>query len=68
MSVISRIEKSGAIIDIWMSLATGCRIIFRGDDRIPNHTVHEDNEPINAVYRSVIDFIKWYNENKPSTE
>ena len=61
MPVVDKIEKQGCIIEIWMSLATGCRIMEVSREVKSWTTTMEHNEPIMAVYIAVIEFIKWHN-------
>lgn len=64
MPVVEKIEKYGCIVEIFMALTYGCRIT----------TVHgpimsfiNDNNGglpgITGVYKSVVEFIKWYNNH-----
>lgn len=63
MPVLRQIERQGCIVEVWMSLASGCKILSLN----PNgnwQTVNESDSTIEAVYNSVLDYIKWYNSNK----
>jgi hypothetical protein len=65
MPVIEKIEGQGTIVEIWLCLAKSCRITTTGFKkptiRIANT---ESNSLIDAVYEAVIEYIKWYNQNK----
>ena len=65
MPVVEKIETMGTIVQIWLCLAKSCRITTTGFKkptiRIANT---ESNSLIEAVYEAVIEYIKWYNQNK----
>lgn len=63
MPVVERIEKHGAIVEINICLATMCRIVVLNGsrDRIKDFTNGGSIPLIDAVYLSVVEFIKWYN-------
>lgn len=63
MPVIEKIEQQGCIVEIWLSLGKGCRIQKPQSKTQSWHVVMESNSTIEAVYFSVVEFIKWYNEN-----
>ena len=65
MPVVEKIESLGCIVEIWLSLGKGCRII-KGSFKNPTITIAntESNSTIDAVYEAVIEFIKWSNQNK----
>lgn len=54
MPVVEAIEKEGCIINIWVSLASGCRI-FRVNTSVSITT--ESNSAIKAVYEAVLEYI-----------
>lgn len=58
--VLSKIEHQGCIIETWISLASGCRIMKPTNNPIVI-TAKENNSYLQAVYDSVIEYIKWYN-------
>jgi len=68
MPVVEKIEKLGCIVEISYSLVCMCRICVIGKKYEKAFNITNDNngglEPIIAVYKSVVEFIKWYNENK----
>ncbi len=59
MPVVEKIEAHGAIVEIWLSLGRGCRIYFVKER---NEFIYESNSTIESVYKSVVEFIKWYNK------
>ena len=60
--VLKEIENLGCIVEIWMSLAYGCRIYKLGGKlSIGKQFTNESNSLEEAVYNTVIEFIKWYN-------
>ena|ERR1700741_5434521 len=61
MPVLSKIEQHGCIVEIWLSNATGCRIVRVASPVL--EFVREANKRIEAPYIAAIEFIKWYNEN-----
>lgn len=67
MVVVKNIEERGCIIQISLSLGTVCKIMelngknSKGKSRIKEFSA-ESNEPIEAVYTAVVDFVKWYNK------
>ena len=66
MPVISKIEKCGCIVEINYSLCCMCRIcVIAPNDQKSFNIINDDNDtlktPIDAVYASVTDFIKYYN-------
>lgn len=70
MPVLQKIEKY-AIIEINYALVVTCRICYLGknkNDKAINF--YGDNnggrEPIEAIWDCVVEFLKFYNENKPS--
>lgn len=65
MPVVETVEKHGTIIDINLCLGKSCRIT-KGNFKtgIVYTEVIESNSTIEAVYLSVINFIKWYNNGK----
>jgi hypothetical protein len=67
MPVVEKIEMQGAIVEIWLSLGKGCRIV-KGSFKNPVLTVAntESNSTIEAIYSAVVQFIEWYNTH-PST-
>lgn len=64
MAVAEKIEQTGCIIEIWLSLGKGCRITKVTSKIKSWQTVMESNSTIEAVWLAVIEFIKWYNQNK----
>lgn len=65
IKVIERIELVGAIVEIWLSLSRGCKIMIPKNDPV----IIASDENINltdAVYNSVLQFIDWYNTTKQS--
>ena len=65
MTVISKIEKYGCIVEINFSLCCMCRIcVIKRSFESGCNFINDDNgldNPIQAVYKSVIEFIAWYN-------
>jgi hypothetical protein len=62
MPVIEKIEKQGCIVEIWLSLGKGCRIMK------PTNTPcivseYEGNSLMEVIYGAIIGYVKWYNEN-----
>ena len=67
MPVLEKIEQLGCIIEISYSLVCMCRICVIGIKHEKAFNIINDNngglEPIIAIYKSVVEFIKWYNQN-----
>jgi hypothetical protein len=64
MPVVEKIEGMGCIVEIWLSGGKGCRIT-KVMSKTKSWTVPiESNSTIETVYKAVVEFIKWYNENK----
>lgn len=67
MPVLEKIEQIGCIIEISYSLVCMCRICVIGKKHEKAFNIINDNngglEPIIAIYKSVVEFIKWYNQN-----
>jgi len=70
MPVVDRIEKHGCIIEISYALVCNCRIVAI-NGKNPSVTFINDNNggkpAIEAVYRSVIEFIQWHKQSITST-
>ena len=66
MPVVEKIESLGCIVEIWKSLGAGCRIQKLIPYQPTIRVTAESNSMIEAVYQSIIQFIKWYKENKKS--
>ena len=67
MPVVDKIEKKGCIIEISYSIVCMCRICIIGKKYEKAFNIINDNnggiQPISAVYKSIVEFIKWYNQN-----
>jgi len=67
MPVVDKIEQKGCIVEISYSLVCMCRICVIGQKHENTFNIINDNngglEPIIAIYKSVVEFIKWYNQN-----
>ena len=67
MPVLEKIEQIGCIVEISYSLVCMCRICVIGQKHENTFNIINDNngglEPIIAIYKSVVEFIKWYNQN-----
>jgi len=67
MPVVEKIEQKGCIVEISYSLVSMCRICVIGKKHEMTFNIINDNngglEPIIAIYKSVVEFIKWYNQN-----
>lgn len=66
MPVVEKIERNGAIIEIWLSIGKGCRITVPKSKEGHWFAGRESNELIEAVWLAVVDFVKWYNSNNQS--
>lgn len=70
MPVVEKIEvEQGCIIEIWLSLGKGCRINRlqpKGSNPITIPFSYESNSTIEAVWHTVVQFIKWYNQQQSS--
>lgn len=65
MPVVEKIEKVGCVVQIWKSNAAGCKITKIGSrHEKPKSFTIEGNSLIEAVYETVVDFIKWHNTNQ----
>ena len=66
MEVIRKINDIGCIVEITYSLVTTCRVCYIGNKNEKAINFINDNndglEPIEAVYKSVIEFINFYND------
>lgn len=62
MPVIDKIESQGTIIDIWLSLGRGCKIM-KGGFKSPLVIIAntESNSTIDAVYQAVVKYVYWKN-------
>ena len=58
MEVVEKIESLGYRIEIVKHI---CRIYLSNKETI---IISENTPKIEAVYNAVVEFIKWYNENK----
>jgi hypothetical protein len=65
MPCVEKIESLGCIVEIWLCLGKGCRII-KGSFKVPTMTIAntESNSTIEAVWQAVIQYIEWYNQSK----
>lgn len=68
MPVLQKIQKY-AIIEITYSLVVTCRICYLGKNKYDKAiNFYGDNngggEPIDAMWKCVVEFLKFYNENK----
>lgn len=67
MPVVEKIEQKGCIVEISYSLVCMCRICVIWEKHEKAFNIINDNngglEPIIAIYKSVVEFIKWYNRN-----
>lgn len=67
MPVVEKIEQKGCIVEISYSLVCMCRICVIWEKHKKAFNIINDNngglEPIIAIYKSVVEFIKWYNQN-----
>lgn len=63
--VIEKIEKQGCIIQVSFSGITNCKITV-GNFKEPIITVAntESQDSMKAIYTAVIEYIKWYNNEK----
>lgn len=62
MPVVEKIEFRGCIVEIWMSLGVGCRIVRPLKNDKSWETLREGNDLFEVVYDCVMDFIKWDNK------
>lgn len=69
MPVLEQIEKTGAIVEIWMALARGVRICRpnKKNEKVLN-IVYESDDLGDAAYRAAADYIKWFNEYQAKCE
>jgi hypothetical protein len=62
MPVIEKIEKQGCIVEIWLSLGKGCRIM-KPTNKPCIVSEYEGNSLMEVIYGAIVGYIKWYNEN-----
>lgn len=62
MPVVEKIESMGYIVEIWLSLGRGCKI-FKPNYEPNINFCAESNSLIEAIWLTVVDFIKWHNQN-----
>lgn len=64
MPVVEKIEQHGCIVEIWLSIGGGCRI-QKPETKIKSwQTVYESNNTLEAVWLAVVEFIKYWNNEK----
>ena len=61
MKVVEEIEKRGCCLEIYIGLATTCKIYYTLTRKTFSN---ERSTPIEAIYASVVEFIKYYNTKK----
>lgn len=59
--VIETIEKQGCIVEIWLSLGKGCRIM-KPTNKPCIVSEYEGNSLSEVLYGAIVGYIKWYNE------
>lgn len=68
MNIIKKINDIGCIVEITYSIVTICRICYIGSKNEKAINFINDNngglEPIEAVYKTVIEFINFYKDKK----
>jgi hypothetical protein len=64
MPVVEKIEKNGAIVEMWGSLGWNCRIwVMENGEKKVNLLDGDKETLIEAAFPVVVEFIKWYNQN-----
>jgi hypothetical protein len=63
MPVIEKIEKQGCIVEIWLSLGKGCRIM-KPTNKPCIVSEYEGNSLSEVLYGAIVGYIKWYNEHR----
>ena len=61
MEVVEKIESKG--FDVFINTCV-CRVTDVGEDRFEDIETFNSASKIQAVYSAVVEFIKWYNEQK----
>lgn len=61
MPVIEKIEASGYIVEIWLSLGKGCKI-FKPNYEPSVSFSCESNSTIEAVWMTIVEFLEWHNK------
>lgn len=62
MPVLEKIEKQGCIVEIWMSLGKGCRIM-KPTLKPCIVAEYEGNSLMEVIYGAIVQYIEWYNES-----
>lgn len=60
MPVVDKIGKQGCIVDMWMSLGGGCKIM-KPKASPSMISTYEEETLIEAVFNAVLQYINWYN-------
>lgn len=69
MLVVERIKRAGCIVEIWLSLGAGCKII-KGSFKNPTVTVAntESNSAMEAIWQAVVEGVNWLTTQNKSHE
>lgn len=68
MPVVEKIEQSGCIVEIWLSLGKGCRIQRPTATQPSIAIVEESNSTIDAVYKACYQVIVYLNQQKQTND
>src|SRR5687768_11495120 len=63
MPVVQKVRSICVAVEISYSLGTVCKICYNNGKNFEWLSI-EDNDGIRAVYKAVVEFIKWYNDQK----
>lgn len=63
MLVVQKVRELSIAVEISYSLGTVCKICYKNGKSFEWLSI-EDNDGFSAVYKAVVEFIKWFNSQK----